>query len=479
MAMWTNDPATSQTRVRAVHINELRRVVSFYRQQAGLPNINWTDGTITSAVHVRSVHFTELRSAIQDLWNYHGMGSLPNWSVGSAPSSGRQVSARDINDLRSWVNQSDPPLNLWTGFHWCSPLNNLPNSADGSPQSSNEVSELLLNKSGRWGTVILCPGSNNLDGGFQDAIDKASSTIAALGDPKLDQCVVRIYNPSMPTFTDYQSALAWIQPYVLNLNYFVSKGGQNIVLFNELNVAGEPQQNINPITLALIAAAFRDSYTNTDGSRQLYILFPGPGGDALSNATSWNGYWDTYDLRNTTTHSNPQTFDAYYGSGVDARLHGYTMLYHGGTGIFDRVALHCYATDPSSFSLNDPTANQALQVIQWYLNPPSGSGAAVVDTTGWCYATECGGQSSTPGPDFGDSATAGVALVSFEVFANERYTSGNSYGNPGLLQAIYGYILDYSNSGATVNGQYEIGHWDGTSWGSTFLDNYVQAKSFP
>lgn len=241
-----------------MHINELRRVVSFYRQQAALPPISWTDGTLTSSTHIRAVHFTELRSAIQDLWTYHGMGSLPNWSVGTAPSNSRHVSARDVNDLRTWVNQADPPLNLWTGFHWCSPLNNLPNSAVPSTLSSNQVSQLLLNKSGRWGTVIICPASGGLDGGFKDAIDLASSTIAELGDPRLDQCIVRIFNPSLPTFTDYPSAVNWIQPYIANLNYFVGKGGRNIVLFNELNVSVE-QLNINPITLALIAAAFRES----------------------------------------------------------------------------------------------------------------------------------------------------------------------------------------------------------------------------
>jgi len=63
-----------------------------------------------------AVHFTEARSAIQDLWNHAGMGPLPSWGVGSAPSTSRHVSARDITDLRTWVGQYDPASII--GAHW-------------------------------------------------------------------------------------------------------------------------------------------------------------------------------------------------------------------------------------------------------------------------------------------------------------------------------------------------------------------------
>jgi hypothetical protein len=62
------------------------------------------------------VHFTELHDVIQDLWTRHGQGTLPNWDAGSTPSPSRQISARDINDLRSWLNQVDPPA-AKRGFH--------------------------------------------------------------------------------------------------------------------------------------------------------------------------------------------------------------------------------------------------------------------------------------------------------------------------------------------------------------------------
>src|SRR5581483_9909389 len=97
---WTNDPVTSNTHIRAVHINELRRAVETFCASAGIPRIQWTDDPVTSNTHIRAVHFTELRSAIQTLRNYQGQGALPNWSAGSAPGPSRQIRAVDMNDLR-------------------------------------------------------------------------------------------------------------------------------------------------------------------------------------------------------------------------------------------------------------------------------------------------------------------------------------------------------------------------------------------
>jgi len=76
----------------------------------------WTDDPVTTSTHIRAVHFTELRAAIQDLWTHAGQGTVPNWSAGSAPSPSRQISARDINDLRTWVNQYDPATII--GAQW-------------------------------------------------------------------------------------------------------------------------------------------------------------------------------------------------------------------------------------------------------------------------------------------------------------------------------------------------------------------------
>lgn len=107
---WTDNPATNNTHVRAVHINELRRTINRNRRAASLALFVWSDGPFVSgAVRIRAVHFNEIRAAIPP--------SVPlgSWSVGSAPSPSRQVSARDINDLRRWVDQFSASVGLSAG----------------------------------------------------------------------------------------------------------------------------------------------------------------------------------------------------------------------------------------------------------------------------------------------------------------------------------------------------------------------------
>ncbi|MCL4544116.1 MAG: hypothetical protein M1118_05885 [Chloroflexi bacterium] len=102
MASWTDDPATSSTHIRTIHINELRATVDNDRRAAGLSPYGWTDAPLTTSTHIRAIHFTEVRTAIQQVPN---APTLPGWSVGSPPAPSRQISARDINDLRNWTDQ--------------------------------------------------------------------------------------------------------------------------------------------------------------------------------------------------------------------------------------------------------------------------------------------------------------------------------------------------------------------------------------
>ncbi|GEM_PF-5734510 len=111
MANWTDNPATSSTHIRAVHLNEIRWTVDRNRQVAGMAAFGWHDTPITNVVHIRAIHFTEIRAAILQHM------SLPNWSYGSdpIPGGGRPISARDINDLRAWTDQFSTALGLPTG----------------------------------------------------------------------------------------------------------------------------------------------------------------------------------------------------------------------------------------------------------------------------------------------------------------------------------------------------------------------------
>lgn len=102
---WTDNPVTTATPVKALHVNQLRTAVNSLRQAAGLHQIDWTDHPVGSGqTRIKAVHFNELAGAIQDLWLRRSLGRLPSWSAGSPPSPNRPIRASDMNNLRSWVN---------------------------------------------------------------------------------------------------------------------------------------------------------------------------------------------------------------------------------------------------------------------------------------------------------------------------------------------------------------------------------------
>lgn len=105
---WTDYPVSTSTHIRTIHINELRDAVDTLRSEVSLAPYTWTDNPVSTTTHIRAIHFNELRSALDDVWTAKGMGPMPNWSVGTAPNTGRQISARDTNDLRAWVDAVDP-----------------------------------------------------------------------------------------------------------------------------------------------------------------------------------------------------------------------------------------------------------------------------------------------------------------------------------------------------------------------------------
>jgi len=105
--VWTDDPVTSETPIKAVQVNELRHAVDLRRQKAGLEPFRWTDDPIIARYTViRAIHFLELRNSIQELWHSDGEGDLPDWTVGSPPSADgrRPILASDMNDLRRWID---------------------------------------------------------------------------------------------------------------------------------------------------------------------------------------------------------------------------------------------------------------------------------------------------------------------------------------------------------------------------------------
>ncbi|MFN0072845.1 MAG: hypothetical protein ACKVVP_15275 [Chloroflexota bacterium] len=107
--IWSNYPATSSTRIKIVHIVEIRAAINTARAEAGLAPITWVDPGITTSTPIRASHFVQARAAIQDLWTHYRQGFIQQWSAGSPPSPDRTVRATDVNDLRYWMNLTDPP----------------------------------------------------------------------------------------------------------------------------------------------------------------------------------------------------------------------------------------------------------------------------------------------------------------------------------------------------------------------------------
>lgn len=102
--VWTDDPVTTETHIKAVHVNELRRVIDLRRRTVGLAPFAWTDDPVMAGYSViRAVHFLELRQAIQDVWTAARLGPLPAWTCGSPPSPERVIYASDVNNLRAWT----------------------------------------------------------------------------------------------------------------------------------------------------------------------------------------------------------------------------------------------------------------------------------------------------------------------------------------------------------------------------------------
>jgi hypothetical protein len=349
------------------------------------------------------------------------------------------------------VNTVDPPLTIWTGFHWCSPVVN----------ASSDTAESLLSASTRWGAVIIVGASpNGTDTGFTYACDRVMDAREAnQGGRSLDQCIARVFyftsNPPVPTYGDVssvQTADSWLQTngYYNSLDYFVGNGGRNIILFNELDIPGESQHSIDPRTMGCLSYAVKQHFLQSR-SVQVFTLFPGP--SANPDQGYFNTYWNQYALRDAS--GSLKTYAFVYGGQVDPAIAANTVLWNNGTGIFDRTALHCYATNPAEFSNASPASNRALRFIQWMLT---------IDPTGWIYVTECGGQCPQGDlcPDnvtscFGDSACADASLADYQ--SNVSNLNSQAIGNGGfgnIVQAVYGYILDQSNADANSNGKYKI-----------------------
>jgi hypothetical protein len=102
---FTDNPLMAQTtRMKVVHIMELRAAIDNVRAALGLATFAWTDPTLTPGVTpAKVVHLTELRTAINQAYQAAGR-TLPTYSDPSLVAGQTVFKANHLNELRTAVS---------------------------------------------------------------------------------------------------------------------------------------------------------------------------------------------------------------------------------------------------------------------------------------------------------------------------------------------------------------------------------------
>lgn len=236
---------------------------------------------------------------------------------------------------------------------------------------------------GRMAMVLLGPSSRRTPHaefvGTCDTILKTQQS--AGGSATLGQTVARLTNNYQVYFKSVREADSWLreQGYFDSLDYFVKHGGRTLVVFNELNSIHEPQYYTGRRGLAYLAFAIRSRYRRGGGRLLLDTLFPGPT-EGLGPNTFFD-YFRHYDLLREA--KRPQTFGEAFADDLDPLVKNYTMLHHGGRGLFDGVALRYDPNQRASGS----ALSHSIPYQDWL--------TAKVDGSLWLYQTERVGAGKT------------------------------------------------------------------------------------
>ncbi len=100
---FTDDPLIAQaTRIKALHITELRQAVNVFRAAAGLPPATFTDPTVSTAIAIKASHFRELRLALNQARVPLGLSSV-TFTDATLTEGATQVRAVHLGELRDGV----------------------------------------------------------------------------------------------------------------------------------------------------------------------------------------------------------------------------------------------------------------------------------------------------------------------------------------------------------------------------------------
>jgi hypothetical protein len=101
--VFSDDPLVAgSTKIKAIHISELRTAVNRVRAVAGLPAATFTDPSIAAGAFIKAVHMSELRARLNEA--RLAIGALPVTFSDATLSAGTTVKAQHLRDLRAGIN---------------------------------------------------------------------------------------------------------------------------------------------------------------------------------------------------------------------------------------------------------------------------------------------------------------------------------------------------------------------------------------
>lgn len=104
---WTDPIITADvTKIRKVHVDELRTEIDNRRIDAGLVAYSWTDPTITAdSTLIRAVHFEDMRTAIEEVYTACSQAA-PSWTDPVLTADSTKIRKIHMDELRSATNNA-------------------------------------------------------------------------------------------------------------------------------------------------------------------------------------------------------------------------------------------------------------------------------------------------------------------------------------------------------------------------------------